>query len=73
MLPHAGQPRQNVLELRQLDLKPRLPRPCPPREDVEDETAPVHDAQIQFLLEIAALRGREVVVHEQEGGVLLLG
>src|SRR4029079_8495401 len=43
-----------------------------PSEDVEDETAPVDDPELEVLLEIPVLRGREVVVEEEEVRLVLV-
>src|SRR5439155_22629270 len=72
MLPHAGEPRQRILELRELDLEPRLARARAPREDVEDELGAVHDLDAERLLEIADLRGRQVVVEDRHVRVELV-
>ena len=61
-----------VLELRQLDLQARLPRAGAAREDVEDQLGAVDDLGVQLLLEVAHLRGREVVVEDDEVGLALL-
>ena len=71
--PHAGQARQRVLELRQLDLQPRFARARAAREDVEDQLRAVHHLDAERLLEIAHLRRREVVVEDGHVGLALLG
>src|SRR6185437_10193641 len=58
--PHAGQPRQEVLELGQLDLEPCLPAPSPGRKDVEDDLGPVHHPDLELALEIRSLYRREL-------------
>jgi len=65
--PHPGQARQQVLELRQLDLQLGLLGLGARREDVQDQLRPVHDAAVQLLLEVLALRGRQLVVEHEEG------
>src|SRR5207247_217406 len=55
--PLACQPRQEVLELRQLDLHLALERARPLREDVEDEGAAVDHLALAALLEVALLGG----------------
>src|SRR5262249_59070751 len=59
VLPHAGEPRQRVLELRQLDLQATLTRPRTPGKDVEDQLAPVHDLPLHRLLQVLHLPRRE--------------
>jgi hypothetical protein len=39
------------------------------REDVEDELAAVDDAELEFVFEVARLRGAERVVEDGERGV----
>src|SRR6185503_20323577 len=68
--PQAGEARQEVLELRQLHLKARLPGTRAAREDVEDEPASVHDLDLEVVLEIAGLPRREIVVEEKERRLL---
>ena len=66
--PHPPQPRENVLELRQLDLHLRLGGPRPRREDVQDQLGPVYDPDLERVLEVLPLRGRELLVEDDEGG-----
>ena len=69
--PHTGQPRQQVLVLRELDLELALARARPLGEDVEDEAGAVEDLDAQLLREHPQLRGRELVIEygEVAGGV----
>src|SRR5207248_9249008 len=62
--PHLLQAGQGVFELREFDLQARLGglRAC--REGVEDELAAVEDLDGDGLLEVARLRGGEVVVED---------
>ena len=78
--PQAGQARQLVLELGELDLEPALVGLRVQREDVEDQPAAIDDLDVEQLLEGALLRGRELVVGDQDveaglalGGGQLLG
>jgi hypothetical protein len=64
--PHAGQARQHVLQLRQLHLHPGLARAGPRGEDVEDQLGAVHDARVDRLLDVLSLRGRQLVVEDDE-------
>ncbi len=64
--PEAGQPRQLVLELGELDLEAALVGLRMEREDVEDEAAPVDDLDLEELLERALLGGRQLVVGDQD-------
>ena len=50
----ADQARQQVLQLRELDLQLAFARPRAPREDVEDELRAIDDLALEALLEVAA-------------------
>ncbi len=67
--PHALEPRQQVLRLRELDLQPRLTRARAAREDVEDQLpsdrAP---APVQAFSRLRDLGRGEVVVDDDEVG-----
>jgi hypothetical protein len=58
--------REEILELRELDLHLALEAPRALREDVEDERAPVDDLARERLLQVALLRGRERVVEDDD-------
>ena len=64
--PEAGQARQLVLELRELDLEAALVGLRMEREDVEDQAAPVDHLDLEELLERALLGGRQLVVGDQD-------
>src|SRR5690606_36281052 len=70
--PHAGQARQTVLQLRQLDLETPLVRLRATREDVEDERRSVDHLELERLLEVALLRRGEVAVDEDHVVVQLV-
>ncbi len=53
--PHAGQPRQQVSQLRQLHLHLGLVGPGPCGEDVENQLGPVHQAHLEGVLQILPL------------------
>ena len=65
----AHQAREQVLELRQLDLDLALVRARAAREDVEDELRPVDDLDRGRLRDRARLRGREVLVDDDVIGL----
>ena len=65
VLPHAAHARQVVLELRELDLELALGAHGVLGEDVEDQLRPVDDARLERVLEVALLRGLELVVDDQ--------
>ena len=66
-----GQPRQQVLELGQLDLELAVPGRGALGEDVEDQLGAVDHAQVEALGEVARLGGREVVVEDHQVDVQL--
>ena len=65
----AGEARKLVFELGELDLQLAFARARVAGEDVEDELRAVDDAAGQPRFEVAQLRGREVVVEEDEVGI----
>ena len=58
MCPHARQTRQQILELRQLDLELGFVAARPRREDVENHLGAVHHPDSRRLLEILPLHRR---------------
>src|SRR5574341_737638 len=66
--PHAGQARQQVLELRQFDLQLRLVAARARGEDVENHLGAIHHAHAEALLELDALHRRQALVEQQQGG-----
>ncbi len=62
----SDESRQQVLQLRQLDLQLAFPRPRTTREDVEDELRPIDDLPVERLLEIAQLRRAQLVVEDDD-------
>ena len=66
--PHAGQAREQVLVLGQLDLQARLLGARVTREDVEDELGAIDDLHVELLFEVAPLGGGDLVVHHHEVG-----
>ena len=62
MLPVPRQPRQQILQLRQLDLQLAGLAVRTSRKDVEDQLAAVDDLDLGFRLQIALLCGRQGVV-----------
>ena len=63
--PHPLQPRHGVFQLRQLDLEMGLVGPGMRREDIEDHLGAVDHLDPELLLEVAGLRGAQVVVEER--------
>jgi len=67
--PLAGESRQEVLVLRQLDLETAFARPGAFGEDVEDEGGAVEDLDLEGVFDAALLRGAELVVEDDDGVV----
>ena len=66
MRPLPRQPRCEVTELRDLDLQLALQRARALRENIEDELAAIDDAKVEFLFEVAGLRGAERIIENRE-------
>ena len=60
----AGQPRQQVVQLRQLHLQLAFARAGAAGEDIEDQLRAVEDLDIERLLQIALLGGRQFAVED---------
>ena len=58
-----------VLELRQLHLQLRLPRPGAVREDVENQFRAVDDPDSGFPLQVSDLHRGEVMIEHHEIGL----
>ena len=65
-----GQPRQQIVQLRQLHLQLAFPRARPPRENIQDQLGPVEHLDVQRPLQIALLRGRQIAVENDHRGVV---
>ena len=65
----AGEARQHVFELGELDLKLAFAGARVAGKNVEDELRAIEDAARQSGLKVAQLRGRQVVIEEDEVGV----
>ena len=66
MRPHPRQPRQHVLQLRQLHLHLRLARSRARREDVQNKLGPIHHPLAGGVLDVLALRRRQFVVEHHQ-------
>ena len=66
MRPRACQAREHVFELRQFDLRARFAAPCAPREDIQNQSTPIDHLDLGDLLEVARLRGRKVVIEDDQ-------
>ena len=73
LLAAAAQAREAVAELRELHLHHALLAARVLGEDVEDQRDAVDDVDLEQLLEVALLRGRELVVEHDEVDVERLG
>ena len=62
----AGQPRQQVFQLRQLDLQLAFAGPRPPREDVENQLRAIDDLPADRLFDLPQLRRRQLVVEDDD-------
>src|SRR5713101_4529365 len=69
--PHARQARQQILELRQLDLQLRFVAARARREDVENDLGAVHDAHAEAFLQFHALYWRETFIEKQQGCICI--
>ena len=64
----SGQSRQQILQLRQFHLQLAFPSAGVAGEDVEDKLGPVENARIEFTFQVALLRGRELVIEDNQVG-----
>jgi hypothetical protein len=65
----AGQPRQQIAQLRQFHLHAALAGPGARSENVQDELSTVDDASTDRLFQVTLLRGRQVVIEYHYVGV----
>ena len=72
MRPLARQARLQITELRDLDLEFAFERVRALRENIEDQLAAIDHTDLEFVLEIARLRGTERVVENRERRALRL-
>ena len=64
--PHPRQPRQHVLELRQLDLHLGFGGSSANREDVEDQLGAIHHPRAGRILDVLALARAQLVVENDQ-------
>ena len=67
--PDADEPRQQVFQLRELDLQLAFARPRAAREDVEDELRAIDDLAADRFFDLPQLRRRQLVVEDDDVGV----
>ena len=65
--PHPRQTREQILELRQLDLELGFVTARARRENVENNLGAIHDAHAEILLELDALDGSQRLVEQHQG------
>jgi hypothetical protein len=65
----AGQPRQHVLQLRQLYLQLAFPGARVPRKNIEDELSTIDHPSLHDSFNISLLRCGEIVIEEKKIGV----
>ena len=70
--PHSGEARQQILQLRELNLEPPFPAPRPLCENVEDKLGAVEDLAREQIFQIASLRRRQFIVKNNRRDVLVL-
>jgi hypothetical protein len=67
--PHTLEPRQRILELRQLDGQPGLVRLRTAGENIENDLGAVEHLDAERFFQVADLRRREIVVEDHHVGV----
>ena len=72
MRPHSRQARQQILQLRELDLQPAFTAARALREDVENELGAIEHFAREKIFQIASLRRRKFVVENDRSDVLIL-
>src|SRR5574341_2245107 len=66
MGPLPGEPRQQILELRQLHLQLALVTARPLGKDIEDQLTAVDDPNLEGIFQIALLPRRELLVDDHQ-------
>ena len=64
----SPQPRQQVVQLGQFHLQLALPAASSAGKNIQNQLGAVNHLQVQFALQIAQLRGREVVIEDDQVG-----
>lgn len=72
MRPLAGQPRQEIFELGELNLQLAFVAARPLGEDVQDQLAAIDDSNLKRGFKITLLRGREIFIDDNQVGVSFL-
>ena len=71
-MPHPGKTRQQILQLGQLDLQPAFAAAGTLSENIENELRPIENFAREQILQIAALRRRNLVVKNDRSNLSLL-
>ena len=64
-----GQPRQQILQLRQLHLQLAFSRARVPRKNVENQLRAVDHPPVNYFFNIALLRSAEIVIEKKKVGI----
>ena len=71
-MPHPRQPRQQILQLRKLDLQTPFATPRTLREYIEDQLRPIQHLAREQGLQVTPLRRRELIIENHGGDLLVL-
>ena len=71
--PHSRQTREQILQLREFDLQPPFPTARALRKDVENELRAIQHFARKKIFQIAALRGRKLVIENDRRDLLIAG
>ena len=72
VVPHPRQPREQILQLRQLDLQSAFAAARALRENIEDQLRAIEHLAREQVFQIASLRRRKLVVENHRGDLLVL-
>ena len=70
--PHPRQARQQILQLRELDLQTAFTTPRALRENIENELGAVEHLAGKKIFQVASLRRREFIIENHRGDLLVL-
>ena len=71
-MPHSGEARQKILQLRQLNLQSAFPAARALRENIQDQLCSIEDFAREQILQVPSLRGREFVIENHRGDLSIL-
>src|SRR5204863_9664311 len=72
MAPHSSEPREQILQLRQLDLESSFAAARALRENIEDELGAIEHFARKQILQVASLGRRKFVIENNRRDVLVL-